>query len=57
MKGCDGLWENANLNEMTKLIEESKVSSLSEKLVNRAKECGSEDNISAIFVSLKKAMM
>jgi serine/threonine protein phosphatase PrpC len=64
--GCDGLFEHISLDaELCSFIDEAAVMStisnneaekspnLAELLVNRAKENGSSDNISAIFVRLK----
>lgn len=56
--GCDGLWESLNLNELCIFIYEQRMNGMStnmaEVLVKKARENGSTDNISAIYVLLKE---
>lgn len=54
--GCDGFWESLNVKILTKLIYENRnCNNLAEFLVMHAKQNGSTDNISVIFVLLKKS--
>jgi serine/threonine protein phosphatase PrpC len=53
--GCDGLWDSIDLEKLCESIYEQRnnVENMAEYLVKLAKENGSSDNISAIFVLLK----
>jgi serine/threonine protein phosphatase PrpC len=54
--GCDGFWECIDAKTITELIDANKYncSNIAEMLARKAKENGSLDNISVIFVMLKK---
>ncbi|RMZ99273.1 phosphatase [Brachionus plicatilis] len=53
---CDGFWESVNDKLLTKLIYENRnCNNIAEFLVMYAKEHGSTDNISLIFVLLKNS--
>ena len=56
--GCDGLWESLDLSTLCEIVYEqrNKVGDIAEYLVKLAKENGSTDNISAIFVLLKNSL-
>lgn len=53
--GCDGLWESLDLSTLCDIVYEqrNKVGDIAEYLVKLAKENGSTDNISAVFVLIK----
>ena len=52
--GCDGLWESLELDELCAFVYENRnCGNIAEALVKKAKENGSTDNITAIFVLLK----
>ena len=59
--GCDGFFEHVSLDgEFLQFVDETIAKeeegpSVAEGLVNRAKENGSTDNISVIFVKLKQS--
>lgn len=60
--GCDGLWEGlSNMAEMTNFVYEQTRASgnvnVAELLVKKAKENGSNDNITAVFVLLRDSLM
>ena len=54
--GCDGLWDSIDLDILCESIYEQRnnVNNMAEYLVKMAKDSGSSDNISAIFVILKE---
>ena len=53
--GCDGLWESLDIASLCDTIYEQRnnVDDMAEYLVKLAKENGSSDNITAIFVLLR----
>lgn len=56
--GCDGLWETIDPSQLCKLVYEQKdkTQNIAEYLVKLAKDNGSSDNITAIFVLLKDSL-
>jgi protein phosphatase 1E len=53
---CDGLWDTLNLEDMCEFIYELRNDSnvnIAEELAKKAKENGSSDNITVIFILLK----
>ena len=54
---CDGFWESVKLDDLTKIVNENLSShNIAECLVKYAKENGSSDNISVVFVLLKDSV-
>jgi serine/threonine protein phosphatase PrpC len=54
--GCDGFWECIDTKTLTDLVNSNKNngSNIAEVLARQAKENGSLDNISVIFIMLKR---
>ena len=54
--GCDGLWDAIDLKKLCETVYDKRnsIDNMAEYLVKLAKENGSSDNISAIFVLLKE---